>query len=258
MERWSVGEVASLTGLTVRALHHYEAMGLLDPRRDGNGYRAYRREDLEVLQQIGWLRAVGMSVRAIRRVLHDPDWDRSTALHVQRDLLRRRRDGIDAMLTAVEAALAAEHIGEGAAMKKQRPTAEAMFAGNAQLGAAQYEQEARQRWGHTDSYKESQRRVGRYGESEWATIHAESAAIEAVWAEAKDAGLPPDAPACVDAAERWRAHIDRWYYPCSPQMIGMLAEGYVDDERFRARYDAIRPGFAVFVRDAIRARVAAG
>jgi DNA-binding transcriptional MerR regulator len=51
-------QFAELAGVTVRALHYYDRLGLLKPRRTNSGYRLYRAEDLERLEQIVALKFV--------------------------------------------------------------------------------------------------------------------------------------------------------------------------------------------------------
>lgn len=63
---YSVGEFASLTGVTVRTLYHYESLGLLHPRRLPNGYRQYGRADVDRMQQILILRELGWGSRTSR------------------------------------------------------------------------------------------------------------------------------------------------------------------------------------------------
>jgi len=71
----TVGELAARTGLTVRALHHYEAEGLLSPERTPAGHRRYGPPEIERLQRIASLRAIGTPLSQIRDVLDDPSLD---------------------------------------------------------------------------------------------------------------------------------------------------------------------------------------
>lgn len=65
-----VGELAKRTGVSVRALHHYDAIGLLAPsRRSESRYRLYDREDVVRLQEIKSLRQLGFSLEEIRDLL---------------------------------------------------------------------------------------------------------------------------------------------------------------------------------------------
>src|SRR5262245_29987654 len=78
---YTVGEVGRITGLSVRALHHYDAIGLVRPRgRSASGYRLYTDQDLERLQEVLVLRELGMRLEDISRALDDPSFDRRRSL----------------------------------------------------------------------------------------------------------------------------------------------------------------------------------
>ena len=120
----------------------------------------------------------------------------------------------------------------------------------------EHEQEARERWGHTDAYKESARRTRDYSKDDWAAVKAEGDAINADLAALLDARVPANDTRAMDVAERHRLMIDGRFYPCSHEMHVMLGEMYVSDPRFTANYDKVRPGLAGYMRDAIRANAA--
>ena len=93
---YQVKQVARLTGLTIRTLHHYDSIGLLAPSaRSAAGYRLYDDDDLLRLQQILIGRELGLSLEAIRRSLDDPRFDRRQALLAQRTELAARADARD-------------------------------------------------------------------------------------------------------------------------------------------------------------------
>lgn len=116
-----------------------------------------------------------------------------------------------------------------------------------------YEDEARERWGHTEAYKESAKRTKRYTPEDWARIKADGEAVEAAMAALLSAGEAADGLKAMDVAERARLHIDRWFYPCSRPMHAALAEMYTGDARFAAHYEERAAGLAAFAADAIRA-----
>ncbi len=120
-----------------------------------------------------------------------------------------------------------------------------------------YEREARERWGHTEAWRESRRRTGSYSREQVQEIKAELEEIEGGVARLLEEGAPPEGEAARAAAERARLHIDRWYYPCPPAMHVALAEMYVSDPRFRAHYEDRREGLADYLAAAIRANAGA-
>ena len=70
---YRIGEFANLAGVTVRALHHYDRIGLLKPQRGTSGFRLYRMEDLERLEQIAALKFLGIPLQEIKLLLkHGP------------------------------------------------------------------------------------------------------------------------------------------------------------------------------------------
>ena len=77
---WRVGELADVSGLTVRTLHHYDEIGLLTPDRTAAGHRVYRREQVERLYRISVLRRFGASLDDIATALDDPTWSLDGAL----------------------------------------------------------------------------------------------------------------------------------------------------------------------------------
>src|SRR5688572_30098907 len=157
---YQVKEVAHLSGLTVRTLHHYDSIGLLVPSdRSAAGYRLYDDDDLLRLQQIVIGRELGLSLEAIRRSLDDPCFDRRRALLTQRTELAARAERATEMIRAIDAALTAiEEKDMGKVDFKK------IFDG---FDPEQYENEVEQRWGNTDAYKISAQRSKSYTEADW-------------------------------------------------------------------------------------------
>lgn len=247
---YQVKDVAQLAGVSVRTLHHYDSIGLLVPEtRTAAGYRLYTDADLLRLQQILIGRELGLPLEEIRRSLEDPGFDRKAALLDQRARLRDRARQAEAMIRAIDAALAAidrpQHKGE---MKM-----EDLFEG---FDPAKYDDEARRTWGETDAFVESGKRTGRYGPDDWTALKAEQAAVYDAAYTALKAGLAPSDAAVMDIAERHRISIDRWFYPCGYAMHCGLASMYESDDRFRRTLDKHGEGLTPFLAQAIRANAA--
>jgi DNA-binding transcriptional MerR regulator len=109
-------EFAELSGVTVRALHHYDRLGLLRPKRTHNGYRTYGERDLVRLEQIVALKFVGLPLRRIKALLDRDGRDLSGALRIQRRVLEARRALLDQAIQAIRQA-------ETAVDRGQRPDA---------------------------------------------------------------------------------------------------------------------------------------
>jgi len=104
----TVREVAELAGVTVRALHHYDEIGLLKPTgRSEAGYRLYSHEDLVRLHEIVAWRQLGFSLREVQELVDHPDHDRVAALRRQQTLAREQLIRVTALVDALDVAITA-------------------------------------------------------------------------------------------------------------------------------------------------------
>ena len=247
---YKISAVANKSGVSIRALHHYDAIGLLVPSgRSEAGYRLYSDDDLLRLQQILLGRELGLPLEEIGRSLDDPGFDRRRALLAQRALLAERVERAAAMLQAIDAALAV--IDETATTTEgQEVDMKKIFDG---FDPGRYADEAKRRWGDTDAYSVSMQRANAYTEADWGELRDEQASIYAAAFAALEAGIAPNDPRAMDAAERHRLSIDRWFYPCSATMHCGLADLYEADSRFAASIDAHGQGLTKYLVAAIRA-----
>ncbi len=238
-------EVADLAGTTVRTLHHYDRIGLLRPsQRTPAGHRLYGHDDLVRLQQIMAWRELGFALADIPGLLDG----RGTvqALRAQRRALAGRIESLSTVLQRLEETLAT--IEDGTTMEEEH-----MFDG---FDPAQHAEEAEERWGDTEQWRQSQQRVAAMSPQQMADVMAEVVAHAARMAGAMQAGVAPTSTQGMDLAEEARLHIDRHFYDCPPQMHVGLGEMYVTDPRFTAFYDTHADGLAVWFREAIVANAA--
>lgn len=239
---FTVGELSRLTGVTVRALRYYDEIGLVPPSaRSDAGYRLYGDRDVVRLQQVLVLRELGVPLEEIGPAI---DGDREALLRKHRGALVDKRARLDQMLAAIDEALGVLEKG-----KTMQPSdVSKMFDG---FRPEDHAEEAEQRWGATEAYKESARRTAGYGAQEWAEIRAESEAIYGRLAALMQAGAASGDPRVQAEVAEHRAHLERWFYPCSREMHRGLGEMYVADPRFTANLDKVAAGFARYLRDAI-------
>lgn len=247
---YSVGEVARLTGVTVRTLHHYDEIGLLSPSgRTAAGYRQYSEADLERLQQILTYRELGFPLEEIAEIVADPRADALTHLRRQHALLVGRMERLRKMIDAVEFMMEAQQMGI-------QLTPQERFEVFGDFDPDQYAEEAEQRWGGSEAYRESQRRAATYTKDDWVRIKAETEELYRKFAEAMRAGAPADSEQAMDLAEAHRQQISQWFYDCSYEIHRGLGEMYVTDERFTRNIDQYAPGLAAYLREAILANAA--
>ncbi|MFF4526023.1 MerR family transcriptional regulator [Streptomyces bluensis] len=247
---YSVGQVAGFAGVTVRSLHHYDAIGLLVPsERSHAGHRRYGDADLDRLQQILFYRELGFPLDEVAALLDDPDTDPRAHLRRQHELLTARIEKLQKMAAAVEQAMEARKMGINL-------TPEERFEVFGDKDPEQHAEEAEQRWGGTEAYAETQRRAASYTKDDWKRMQAEVADWGERYTALMAAGEPATGEAAMDLAEEHRQHICGWFYDCPYDMHVGLAEMYVSDERFKAFYDSMRPGLAEHLKEAITANAA--
>ena len=243
--RYQVKELSEAAGVSIRTLHHYDAISLLVASgRTQAGYRLYTDDDLLRLQQILIGRELGLALEEIRKMLDHPDFNRRQALLRQRAELVGRMDRTTRMLRAVDAALAALQQEDEMVDVKQ------LFDG---FDPARYGPEVAERWGDSDAYRESARRTKGYSAEDWKRYETENEAIMRDATAAMKAGRKPSKAEAMEVAERHRLSIGQWFYPCSKQMHARLADMYEADARFAASIDRHAEGLTPFLAAAMRA-----
>ena len=106
---YRIGELAARVGVSVRTLHHYDRLGLVQPGgRSEAGYRLYHERDFLRLQQVLTLRRLGLPLRRIRDVLDGEDFDTVASLRIQRHALREHIEELQRVESAIGDALAAQ------------------------------------------------------------------------------------------------------------------------------------------------------
>lgn len=241
----TVKTAARLAGVSVRTLHHYDHLGLLVPSSVSEaGYRLYSDDDLARLQQILFFRTLGFELKVIKEVLDRPDFDRLGALHAHRERLAMLHAQFGTLLATCDRTIAALEGGQPMAPDD-------MFEGFDEKQMAAYQAEAEERWGHTEAWRQSQERMKHYTKADYQAMKAEVGALFQSYAEVMAHGhRSPEALACAD---RQFHMFNTKFYDMGLEFYRNLATMYVDDGRFAATFERIKPGQAVFVRDAIHA-----
>jgi MerR family transcriptional regulator, thiopeptide resistance regulator len=250
MDAITVGAVATLTGVSVRALHHYDHIGLVVPSvRTPAGYRGYADADIERLHLVLVYRSVGLPLDDIRTLLDDADTDVLAHLQRQHELLLEQADRLRRTIKAVEELMNAHRSGIQLTAEEQ-----VEIFGTTAL-SEEYAAEAEERWADTDAWRQSQQRVSKFTKQDWLDIKADGDALLAALAQAKRDGVQPGSAEANELAARHRASIER-FYDCGDEMHRKVVEMYLADERFTRYYDDVEPGLAQFVHDIVVASMA--
>ncbi len=243
-ELLTVGAAAALVGVSVRTLHHWDQIGLVRPSgRSAAEYRLYAPGDITRIHRVLVYRETGLSLAEVAAILDDPAADEQAHLQRQRAALQARIARLYEMVSAVDAMMEARTMGNALTPQEQAE----LFGKD---WNPEWALEAEQRWGGTEQWRQSQERQAGFTKADWQRIKAGTDALEADLGAAVRAGVLPGSEEANALAERHRSSIGQ-FYDCTYPMHVCLARMYLADERFTAHYEAVQPGLAQWLHDAI-------
>lgn len=232
--RYSVGQLANLAGVSARALRYYEEVGLLCPERTDANYRVYGEREAKRLAQILAMRACGLPLATIRRLIEDSESDVHGALISHLRALREQGKSLEKATERTERAIAAIERMEGmdgkSAFREMKESKLREFE-------EKFGHEARERYG-AEAVDGSNERLMALSQDEWDAkeLLEESIKVQLRLAMASGDDRGPEAMELARMHERWiRMHWGDAAY--SRQAHLGLAQMYLADDRFRAYYD---------------------
>lgn len=242
MKEYSIQQLATLAGVSVRTLHYYHEIGLLTPAHvKNNGYRYYGEKQLLLLQQILFFKELEFPLDEIKRIVKSPYFDMETALQEQKKMLLLKSKRVEKLIQTINKTLRS--------MKQnEKLQDEELYDAFKDDDVKQYQDEVKQRWGNTDAYKQSMARVGKMTKAQMDKLKEDGKKFTQKLADAMDKDIQSKEVQDL-IAEHYKGI--QFFYDCSLEMYRNLGKMYVDDVRFTAYYDKFRPGLAMFVRDAI-------
>ena len=217
-------EFAKLTGVTVRALHHYDRLGLLKPSgRTQAGYRLYGKQDLIRLQQIATLKFIGLPLKQIKETLDRRSVSLSDTLRMQREALEEQRRHTTQALEAIEKAEACLKAGDEPEFEMLRKIVEVI--------------EMQQRWEFTKQYYSPEARA-KIDERAKNFTPEMQAKVQQDWTDlireveaAQSAGEDPAGPHAQSLAARWQKLIEG-FTGGDPQIESGLRKLYADQKNW--------------------------
>ena len=234
----TVNEVSKITGVSVRTLHHYDAIGLLKPTKvTAAGYRMYDDTAIGRLQSILLFRELQFPLKEIKSILDSPDFNPTEALTQQIELLELQYKRIGELISF------AREI-------KDKGVTTMSFEVFDKSEIEQYKAEAKAKWGDTQAYKEYEQKAATQSD-----LKSDEIANRLMTMFAEIGTLRQLSPSAREAQEKIAAlqkFITDNYYVCTDEILNGLGQMYVDDERFKKNIDkAGGDGTAEFVRQAI-------
>ena len=235
--KMQIKEFADFMAVSVRTLHYYHEIGLLEPAwvDKETGYRYYDEKSLLRMQQILFYRELDFPLKRIAEILSSAEYDANQALKEQKNLLILKKERLERLIAAVDGALKGENV-----MKAFE---------NDTYG--KYKEEVKEKWGQTEAYREYSRKSKDYTQKKQSDLNAGMGEIFGEFARCMKQGEEPAGAAAQDLAQRLQRYITEHFYTCTPQILTGLGQMSVCDERFRSNIDQNGDGTAQFVSEAI-------
>lgn len=241
MKLLTVKQVAKLSGVSVRALHHYDEIGLLKPASIGaNRYRYYGQDELLRLQQILLHRELDIPLTEIGAILDDPRFDQLEALQSQREKLAREAKRYARLLQTIDRTIAS--LSGDDTMRNAD-----LYKGISPEKQAEYEAWLIEHYGGDlpERIAVSKKKYEKLTGAEKQALQQELIDVELAWADAMKNGVPAESKGLDPLLKRHRAWVAAmWDKPCPPGAYHGLADLHLGHPDFVARYEAIAPGFS--------------
>ncbi len=236
----TVHEVSIISGVSIRALHHYHNIGLLPATEVTEaGYRLYDDTALERLQHILLFKELEFSLKEIKGILDNPDFDRSRALEQQIHLLELRKEHLQNL---IDLAWGIKMIG----------VKELSFEAFDTRKIDEYAAKAKASWGKTDAYKEYELKSTGRSKEKQQKINIEMMHIFAEFGRIKEQS--PDGKEATGLAKKLQDFITDNFYTCTNEILQGLGKMYAGGGDFTANIDkAGGEGTAEFANKAIQA-----
>ncbi|WP_143220994.1 MerR family transcriptional regulator [Actinomadura sp. CNU-125] len=242
----TVGQVSARLDVTVRALHHWDEIGLARPSlRTAAGYRLYTAGDLERLHRIVVYRELGVGLDRIRTILDDPATDVPGALRAQRARVTERIDRLRELGAELDRMIDAHERGPLLTAEQQT----AIFGPD---WNPDWPVQARRRWENTPQWLQYTERSASRDAADWRAVADAVTDLDRALADAMDAGVAPGGPEANRLAERHR-DVFASYFPLTVEMQVCLGRMFEADPGFAAHYDGVRDGLAAWFRQIIDA-----
>jgi len=245
---YTINQLAKLAGVSTRTLRYYDQCGLLPPKAvRSNRYRICGETEVNRLQQILFYRELGVELSEIGRILAEKDFDGLSALQSHLSALREKRARLDRLIGNVQKSISAmKGEAEMTDEEKFEGFKEKLISDNEQ----KYGREIREKYGD-ESVDRSNAKLKNMTKEQYGELEALTQELNRTLKAAFEQGDPGSELAQKACAlhKRWLCFYWDHY---SKEAHRGVAKMYVDDPRFTAYYDAIAPGCAVFLRDAVQ------
>ncbi len=249
---YTVQKLANISGVTVRTLHYYDEVGLLEPSRvKNNGYRFYEEKELLKLQQIMFFRELDFPIVEIKKIMDDPKFDTTAALRDHKKLIEIKKIRLEKLVQTIDKTIKRIQplqASSGRMTKKETTMKDEELYQSFKEHDKKYAKEAKERWGNTEAYKQSQEKVKKMSKEDMFTMKKNGDELMKEIVANMNKG--PESRDVQKLIDRHYNNLRTFYEP-NIEMYRGLAQMYVDDPRFTAYFEKYAKGLAVFMRDAM-------
>lgn len=244
---YTIQKLGHLASISTRTLRYYDEIGILKPARiNSSGYRIYGQFEVDQLQQILFYRELGLQLDQIKQIITSPSFDSVHALKQHREQLQNKRRQLDLLIVNVDKTIVSA---EGRIMMSDQEKFEGFKQKVIDDNEKKYGKEIREKYGD-DTVNQSNAKLKNMTQEQHEQVTRLAEEVKDTLAQAFKQGDPAGelAQKAADLHKQWLTFYWNQY---SKEAHAGLAQMYVDDERFKAYYDAEQPGTAEFLRDAI-------
>lgn len=250
MKAWTVKQLAKLAGVSVRTLHHYDALGLLTPAHVGqNQYRYYGKTELQRLQQILIYRELDFPLAQIAELIDAEDHGRLQILQAQRQALLDRANHFAYLIETIDRTIS-DLKGE------RKMKSEELYAGVVSPEKqAEFEVWMEERYGPSvkTAVEHSKQHMAKWTDADRQAQIDKLEELESGFVNAMLAGVLANSSKLDPLLDRHRAWVaNGWGRSCPPVAYGGLADAYETPD-FQSRYEAVHEGLAEYLCTAMRA-----
>jgi len=245
---YTIQKLGKLAGISTRTLRYYDEIGLLKPLRiSSTGYRIYGDQQVDMLQQILFYRELGMGLADIKKIIHDPNFNKLEALKQHLITLKERQAQLNLLIDNVNKTILKE---KGMIQMTDQEKFEGFKKRLIEENEEKYGEEIRAKYGDK-CVDESNAKMMGLTQEQWEKMQSMSEQILSGLEQA----VKEDADPAGETGMRLAALHKEWLTFTWPQYSkeahAGVAQMYLDDERFTAYYDKNVKGCAKFLRDAV-------
>jgi len=235
-----IKKVSEISGVSVRALHHYDEIGLLSPQKQKNGYRYYSEEDMSFLQMILFYKYLGFTLKKIKELLKQEDGEILNNLRIQLDLMQKEEQKLLTLIDTLEKTIASQE-------RRVTMSTKEKFNGFTYRDNQKYKQAAMDMYGKEVIEKAIEKQKGK--EQELTDGFNE---IFFAFSKNMSNGLKSISKKNIDLAEKLHKHLCKYSFDCKIDVFSSIGYGYIQNIEFKNNLDKFGDGTAQYVCDAIQ------